>query len=521
MAAARNARATGVRVLDARSAVELVEPGDVVAVCGVTWSLVPEHLLEALEQRFLETGQPRGLTEHHLHVYGLGPGVGLERFAHEGMISRIVGGSFAPPYWFKDSAINRMIRDDAIEVFLLPAGVICGMWQAAGAGRPGVLSDIGLGTFIDPRQIGGMITERARRSGHRTSEVVTVAGRETLCYRTQPIDVSFIRATSADEDGNLALEDEPIHQAVVAQAMATKASGGRVIAQVKRVVERGTLDPRLVRIPGFMVDAVVRAPEQRMFEYAVAPDSEAFTGALRLPPPPVERLPSSAERLIAERALAEIQPGTVVNLGAGIPVNVITKIARETGLDRSFTISVEHGSLGGVNLGEFLCQAQWNPTAIMDSPMTLDFYAGGALDAAFLGMAQVDGSGNVNVSMVGDAIAGVGGFMDIAQGARTVVFVGTLTYGGLRIAVEDGRVRIVEEGRNRKFVSNVDLISFAGPLAVERGQIVRFVTERCVFELTADGLRLTEVAPGIDIERDIAPLVDCSFSVADEFAVLR
>lgn len=486
-------------VLEAADAAALVESGDTVAVCGVVWNLVPEVLLEAIERRFLETGEPNGLTETHLHVYGMGPGVGLERLAHKGMTTRVVGGSFAPPYWFKGSAMNRLVADDEVEAFLLPAGVLCALWRAQGAGRPGILSEIGLNTFIDPRQLGGMINDSARRSGLRTSEVIELDGREWLFYRTLPIDVALIRATSADEEGNLSLEGEPIHQAVVQQALAAKASGGRVVAQVKRVVAAGSLDPRLVKVPGFLVDAVVVAPEQRMAEYDTHADSPAFVGDYRLPVPPVEAVADGPAAVIARRAAQEIEPGDVVNLGAGIPVITMTKVLRETGMDERCTISVEHGSLGGSNLGEFFCNAHWNPTAIIDSELTFDVYTSGRLDVGCLGAAQIDGSGDVNVSMVGDSIAGVGGFMDIAQGARTVLFCTTLTYRG-----------------EPKFIERVPLRSFSGPDAVARGQRILYITEKCVFALTADGLELVEVYPGVDVGRDIAPFVKCPFAVAQE-----
>lgn len=508
------------QILTADEAAALVADGDAVAVCGVVWSIVPERLLEALERRFLDTGHPRDLTEHHLHIYGMGRGTGLERFAHEGMIDRIIGGSFAPPYWFKDAEINRMVREDALEVYLVPAGVICALWRETGGGRPGILSDIGLGTFVDPRQLGGMITERARRSGHRVNELMTVDGRDLIFYRAQPIDVSLVRATTADEDGNLSFEDEPTLQGVFAQILATRASGGKVVVQVKNIVKSGSIDPRLVRVPGVMVDALVEAPEQRIFEYDIHEDSPAFTGALRLPEPPVERVPFSADSIIARRAALEVEPGAFANLGAGIPVNTMTKVLRETGQDQTCTISVEHGSLGGANLGEFLCQTHWNPTSTMDAPTTFDYYTGGSLDVGFLGIAQADGAGNVNVSMVGDAMAGIGGFMDIAQGARKIVFCGTLTYGGLEVEVADGELRIVTEGRHRKFLKDVDLISFSGAYSVERGQEAMFVTERCVMALRPDGLELVEVAPGIDVERDVLAAVDCEVKVSDTLGTM-
>jgi propionate CoA-transferase len=511
-------RAKRVDVLSAQEVAEQVKDGDVVAVSGVVWSLVPERILEALEARFLSTGSPRNLTEVHLHVYGMGPDVGLERFAHEGMTSRVIGGSFAPPYWFKGSKMNKLIEEDKVEVFVIPAGVICSLWHEMGGGRPGVLTEIGIGSFVDPRLQGGMLTDRARASGHTVSEVVEIDGREWLRFRPQPIDVCLIRATTADEEGNLALEGEPIHQAVVQQAMATKASGGRVIAQVKHLADAGSIDPRLVKIPGFMVDAVVVAPEQKMFEYGVADDGPAYVGDRREVPPPIEHVPQGLEGLIARRAAREIKPGDVINVGAGLPVNVLSKVLREEGIADDCTISVEHGSLGGENLGELLCQTHWNPTSMMDSAMTFDMYTGGGLAIGFLGVAQVDSAGNVNVSKVGDSMAGVGGFMDIAQSARKVVFCGSLTYGGLQIGFGDGELRIEQEGHHAKFVPELELVSFSAKHALERGQTVLYVTERAVFELTGDGLRLIELAPGIDVDEHVTPVVDFEFAVASDLA---
>jgi len=505
-----------VPVLTPEEAADLVASGDTVAVSGCVWSLVPERILEALERRFLETGSPADLVEMHMHVYGLGPGVGLERFAHRGMTRRVVGGSFAPPYWFKDSRMAGLAHEDEIEAFILPAGVISSLWRETGAGRPGVLTKIGWGTFVDPRHGGGAITPMAETSGYQTAEVISLAGDEWLFYHSIPIDVSFIRATSADEEGNLTLEDEPIYQSVLAQALATKASGGKVVAQVKQLAEAGSLDPRLVRLPSILVDAVVLAPQQQQFEYGVHEDSPAFVGALRLPPPPCEFRALTAEQWVAWRAVREIEPGQVVNIGAGLPVLELPYVFRTSGIADRIHLSVEHGSLGGVNLGGQLCQTHWNPSAIVDSNDTFDFYTGGGLDVAFLGMAQVDGAGNVNVAKVGDSVAGIGGFMDIAQSARKVVFCGTFRQGGLETEVVDGAVRIVEEGRNPKFVEDVQLVSFNADWARRAGQEILYVTERAVFRLTDAGLTLTEIAPGIDLDRDIRARMECSFAVAPD-----
>ena len=507
-----------VEVLAEEQAALLVRDGDVVAVSGCVSNMVPERLCAALEQRYLETGHPTELTEYHLHIYGLGPDAGLEHFAHADMTRRVIGGSFAPPYWFKGSRMAKLVADDEIEAFVIPAGVIAAMFAQTGAGRPGVLTKIGWGTFVDPRNGGGMINGRARASGHRTCDLVRLGDEDWLLFFAQPIDVSFVRGTVADEDGNVSFEDEPMYQAVVSQAMATKASGGTVVAQVRHLVERGSLDPRLVRLPSILVDAIVVVPEQRQFEYGVHEDSPAFSGRARLLAPEVDDPGFSASRIVARRAALEMSAGQVVNLGAGIPVFELPAIIHGWGLDRDVDLTIEHGSLGGTTLGGMVTSTHWNPSAIIDSNLTLDFYAGGGLDVAFLGAAQVDGVGNVNVTKFGDTVVGVGGFMDIAQSASKVVFCTTLRHGGLEVEVAGGALRVVQEGRNPKFVREVEMVSFAADWALRAGQEVIYVTERCVFRLTEHGLLLTEVAPGIDVARDVRPAVGCEFEVDRELA---
>lgn len=500
-------------VLTEEQAARLVRDGDVVAVSGCVSNMVPERLCAALEARYLETGHPTDLTEYHLHIYGLGRDTGLERFAHTGMTRRVIGGSFAPPYWFKGSRMARLVADDEIEAFVIPAGVIAAMFAQTGAGRPGVLTRIGWGTFVDPRHGGGRINESARASGHETCKLTRLGDEEWLYFAAQPIDVSFVRGTVSDEDGNVTFEDEPMYQAVVSQAMATKASGGTVVVQVRHLAERGSLDPRLVRLPSVLVDAVVVVPEQRQFEYGVHEESPAFSGRARLVTPPVDDPGFSAARIVARRAALEMEAGQVVNLGAGIPVFELPAVIDRWGLDREIDFTIEHGSLGGKNLGGMVTSSHWNPSSIIDSNLTFDFYTGGGLDVGYLGAAQVDGSGNVNVAKFADTIVGVGGFMDIAQSARKVVFCTTLRHGGLEVEVVDGELRITNEGKNPKFVSEVELISFAADWARREGQEILYVTERCVFRLTERGLLLTEVAPGIDVAGDIRSAVEFDFEV--------
>lgn len=506
-----------VAVLTPAEAAGLVEDGHVVAVSGCVWNMVPERLCEALEARFHATGSPRDLTEFHLHIYGLGPDTGLERFAHPGLVRRVVGGSFAPPYWFKGSRMEAMVREDEIEAFVLPAGVIAAMFRETAAGRPGVLTEIGQGTFIDPAHDAGMVNDRARASGHAVVHTADVGDASYLYYPTQAIDVSFVRGTYADRAGNVTFEHEAMSQAVVEQAMATRASGGKVVVQVKEVVE-GDLDPQLVRLPSVLVDAVVPVGDHPQFDYGAHDGSPAFSGELRLITPAPEAPGVSAATVAARRALGEVRHGDVVNLGAGVPVLQMPHLLWEAGLTDAIDVTVEHGSWGGVNLGSTLAATHWNPTAILDSDTTFDIYTGGGIDVAFLGFGQVDRHGDVNVAKMGSTIVGVGGFIDIAQSARTVVFCGTLRSGGLEVDIAPTGVQVRQEGSRPKFVDEVELVCFPARRAVARGQEVLYVTERAVFRVEDGALTLIEVAPGVDVQRDVLDAVECPVRVADDLA---
>jgi propionate CoA-transferase len=426
----------------------------------------------------------------------------------------MVGSAFSPPYLFRDLRLNKLIEEDQIEVTLIPAGVLVGAWHELSGGRLGLITDIGLGTFVDPRNIGGRLTPSAQASSCRVVERIEIFGEERLLYRPEGIDICLIRGTTADEAGNVSLEEEPIRQAVMAQAMATKAAGGTVIAQVKRVVRAGQIDAQIVHLPGFLVDVLTVDEHQQMHEYGVAEDSPAWVGAQECPVPPVGPVARDAAWLVSNRAIAEIQAGDVVNLGSGIPISVLSKLIAERGISEQCLITVEQGSFGGVNLGGRLCQAHWNATSILDLVDVFNVYQGGGIDVAFLGAAQVSARGDVNVAMTGGSIAGIGGFMEIAQSAHKVVFCTTLTYGGLNaVPAEDGTVHIRREGRTVKFVPDVDLVCFSGPQALGRGQQVLYVTERCVFRLEPEGLVLIETAKGIDVDRDIRPHVGVDFRV--------
>ncbi len=351
-------------------------------------------------------------------------------------------------------------------------------------------------------------------------EVVHLSGEEWLLYRAFSIDVALIRGTTADTHGNLTLEHEGVVLAVLAQAMAAHNSGGKVIAQVKRVAAAGTLSPHMVKVPGILVNALVVDPEQRMNTGMTY--NPAISGEIRAATYPVEPLPLSPEKVIARRALCQLRHDDTVNLGFGIS-SLVPQIALEEGVFDQLNFTVEQGAIGGLPLTGFAFGASHNPEAIIDSAAQFDLIDGGGITAGCLSFAEVDGRGNVNVSRLTarpHVLAGAGGFINIAQGTRKILYCGTLTAGGLEIRVEDGRVRIVQEGRFPKFVARTQQITFNGPLAAKQGQEVWYITERAVFRLTTDGLLLTEVAPGVDVEKEIRAKVGFPLRVAQDLRLM-
>lgn len=498
-------------VITAAQAAELVKDGDAVALSGFGLSCVNEEALAAIERRFLEHGAPRDLTVMHASAVGNRRDKGMSHLGHEGLIKRWIGGiAIASP------ALAKLIEADGCEAYNLPQGVITQLYREIAAKRPGVITKVGLGTFVDPR------VEGARMSPSSVDDIVQVvelAGQEWLFYPSFPLDVALIRGTVADEDGNLTLTHEGLKMEVLPIAQAVHNCGGIVIAQVESIAARGTLDPNDVKVPGILVDYLVVSEPENHFQTENTHYNPSFSGQLRIPLSDVAPIPLSERKIIARRCAMELAPHTVLNLGVGIPADVGTVVAEE-GVSDQIMLTTEAGAIGGVPAGLKDFGHAYNPQALVDMHAQFDFYDGGGLDVAVLGLAQTDGAGNVNVSKFGSRVAGCGGFINICQSAKTLVFAGTFTAGGLEVEVVDGALRITTEGRARKFLDRVQQITFSGPFSAARGQRVLYVTERAVFELSPDAMTLIEIAPGIDLQADVLDQMDFTPAISPDLRLM-
>lgn len=513
--------------MTAAQAAELIRDGDTVGLMGGGGGLMEAtHMFEAVQARFLKTGAPRNLSM--VHALGIGDKKtrGMNCFAHEGMVRRVVGG-----HWVWSPAMQQLARDNKIEAYILPGGVSSQLMREIGAGRPGLFTHVGLGTVCDPRLGGGRMNEAAKDD---LAEVVTMDGREYLRYKPFPIHVAIVRASAADEEGNISFEHEAANLDAQSLALAARNSGGAVIVQVQQRLPRGALKAREVRIPSAWVDAIV-VDEHQKVSYDIEFDP-AFSGELSGEPRArSEAADHAAEVVAAQEAFSERQAiarrasvelfntdkaRPVINYGVGVP-DAVAKLIAARGEQHRIYQTIEHGTYGGTLMDGVLFGYARNATAMLDAATQFDFYAGGGLDIAFLGFGEFDADGNVNVSRLGGLTVGPGGFIDIAQNARKVVFCGTFAAKGVQLATGDGQMRVLQQGGVKKLVQQVDQITFSGPQSLVRGQQVLYLTERASFRLTAQGIEVFEIAPGIDLQRDVLDQMEFQPRVAARLTTME
>lgn len=501
------------KVISKEQSIDLIKDGSTIAVGGFVGCAHPEEITLEIEKQYLEKQAPNNLTLVFAAGQGDGKDRGLNHLGHEGLVSKIIGG-----HWALTPKLQKLVLDNKVQAYNLPQGVISHLYRDIAAGKPGTITHVGLKTFVDPRIEGGKLNEVTKED---IIKVVNIEDKEYLLYKTFPIDVAILRATYADEDGNATLEKEAVTLDATAMAQAAKNSGGIVILQVEKVVAKGSLDPRKVKIPGIYVDAIVVASSENQMQTFGEDFNSAYCGETKVSVDSIEPLPLNERKVIARRCAKELVPNAVTNLGIGIPEGIAI-VANEEGIADEMTLTIETGGVGGVPAGGLSFGASTNPVCILDQGSQFDFYDGGGLDVAFLGLAQCDKLGNINVSKFGTKIAGCGGFINITQNAKKLIYCGTFTAGGLKLKIGDGKLTIENEGKAKKFVDAVEQITFSGEYASSVGQTVLYVTERAVFKLTKDGLVLEEIAPGVNLEKDVLahmefkPIISPKLKLMDE-----
>lgn len=500
------------KIISAKEAVSYINSGDTVATGGFVGIGFAEEITIALSERFAKSGTPENLSL----IYAAGQGDGCERGLNhlgiEGLVGRVIGG-----HWGLVPKLQKLAVDNKIVAYNLPQGVISHMFRDIGAHKPRTITHVGLGTFVDPRNGGGKINDKTTEE---LVELIEFDGNEYLAYKTLPVNVAILRGTTADPDGNITMEKEAVTLEALAIAIAARNSGGTVIVQVERIAERGTLNSRLVKIPGIFVDYVVVSEPENHWQTFAEQYNPSYSGEVKVPIQSLAPMEMGPRKIIARRAAKELRAADIVNLGIGMPEGV-SSVVSEEGMVDQLVLTAEPGVIGGVPAGGLSFGAAANADVVIDQPYQFDFYDGGGLDIAFLGMAQVDQHGNVNVSKFGSKLTGAGGFINISQNAKTVAFLGTFTAGGFKGSIKNGEFSIEQEGRAKKFVGGcVEHVTFSGDYARKSGQKIFYITERCVFVLTEKGMEIVEIAPGVDLEKDILSQMDFTPVVSDSLRTM-
>ncbi len=498
------------KIVSAEEAAELINDGDVIATEGFVGIGFAEELALAIEKRFLRTQSPKNLTLFYAAGQGDGKTRGLNHFAHEGMVRRIIGG-----HWGLVPSLGKLALEGKIEAYNFPQGVISHLFRDIAAKKPGTITEVGLHTFVDPRYEGGKMNAQTKED---LVKILEIENKEYLFYKAFPLNVALLRGTTADSEGNISMEKEALVLEALAMAQAVKNSGGIVIVQVERVTNYHRINPQMVVIPGILVDCVVVASPENHAQTFAEQYNPAYTGEISVPKSMVKPLPLSARKIIARRASMFLKINSVVNLGIGMPEGVASVANEENVLDY-ITLTVEPGGIGGIPASGLSFGAVANAHAIVSQPAQFDFYDGGGLDQAFLGMAEADASGNVNVSKFANRIAGAGGFINISQNAKAVYFMGTFT-AKCDMQIENGEIRIKQDSQELKFKQKVSQITFNGQFSAQKGQTVFYITERAVFRLLPEGLELIEIAPGIDLERDILQKMEFKPLISKDLALM-
>lgn len=485
--------------ISAADAANLICSGDVLAISGSGGGILePNKILKAIEDRFLATGLPRDLTVIHALGIGNGKELGLNHLAHESLVKRVIGG-----HWFWSPKMQDLSKNNLIEAYALPAGVIGGILRESGAGRPGFITKIGLGSFVDPRNGGGKLNIAAIEN---LSEVVEFQGEQYLRYFPQIVNIGIIRGSESDFSGNISSKEEPAYLDSFAVALSARGSGGKVFTQVRKMVMNGEIQPWDVHIPSTLSDYLIVDPTQKQtysneFNDIFVATSETYPITVS----PLLNL-DRAKLVIARRASTEIKSGNIVNVGFGMS-SIVVDIIQEQNFQSEVKFVIEQGSIGGIPVSGDLFGISKNPEAIVSSTSQFDIFSANTIDVAVLGMGELDVEGNVNVSMLGGKAVGPGGFIDIVHSAKTIVFCGTFSTKGLQVSFLGETLVINCEGSIKKVIKKVDQITFSASQAISDKRTVIFVTERAVFKLTADGIKLTEIAPGIDPVKDVLNLL--------------